>query len=99
MPLAAATCVWGVIATSQEKQYGWLAALFGAGVLGGLGILGMAWGLLSTRSPIAVQLPLAAIALVTVLYCLVTAPRRSSPALRTLRRPDDRRERRPPQRE
>ena len=71
MPLAAATFVLGVIATSQEKRYGWLAAL---------GILGMAWVLLSTRSPIAFQLPLATIALVTMLYCLVPASRRATVA-------------------
>ena len=78
MPLVAATFVLGVIATSQEKQYGWLAALFGAGALAVLGIFGMAWVLLSTRSPIAFQLPLATIALVTMLYCLVSAPRRTA---------------------
>ncbi len=78
MPLVAATFVLGVIATSQQKQYGWLVALCGAGALAALGILGMAWVLLSTRSPIAFQLPLATIALVTMLYCLVPASRRAT---------------------
>src|SRR5947209_18650759 len=45
LPLVAATFILGVIATVEDKRYGWLAALFVAGALAGVAIVGMAWGL------------------------------------------------------
>jgi hypothetical protein len=76
LPLAVATFVLGVVATAEDRRYGWLAAVLAAGIAAFVGLVGMAWVVLSVRSPIAFQTPFAVIPLVTLLYSLVAAPRR-----------------------
>ena len=76
LPLAVATFVLGLVATAEDRRYGWLVAVVAAGVAAFVGLVGMAWVLLSVRSPIAFQAPLAVIPLVTLLYRLVGATRR-----------------------
>jgi hypothetical protein len=76
LPLAMATFVLGVVATAEDRRYGWLAAMVTAGVVAFVGLVGMAWVILSANSPVAFQTPLAVIPLVTLLYSLVATPRR-----------------------
>lgn len=74
-PLALANFILGVVATGLERRYVWLAALVVAGVLTLVGLFAMIWILLSERSPIAFQTPLALIPLVTLAYVSLPAPR------------------------
>lgn len=68
MPLTASALVLGLVVIAQDRRYGWFVALVVASLLACVGLLGMAWILLSVNSPIAFQTPLAAISLVTALY-------------------------------
>jgi hypothetical protein len=74
MPLTAATLILGLITTAQDRRYGWLAAVVIATLLACVGLIGMAWVILSVNSPIAFQTPLAAIALVTAAYSRSSDP-------------------------
>ena len=76
LPLAVATFVLGVVATAEDRRSGWLAAIVTAGIAAFVGLVGMAWVILSANSPVAFQTPLAVIPLVTLLYSLVATPRR-----------------------
>jgi hypothetical protein len=70
MPLALATFILGLVATAVHQRYGWLVAAIVAGALSLVGLVSMAWVLLSVRSPIAFQAPLIVIPLVTLAYSL-----------------------------
>lgn len=74
MPLTAAALVLGLVVIAQDRRYGWLVVLVVATLLACVGLLGMAWILLSVNSPIAFQTPLAAISLVTALYSRAPTP-------------------------
>jgi hypothetical protein len=67
MSLALAAFILGLVVTADEKRSGWLVAVIVAGVLALLGLIGMAWVLLSTSSPIAFQTPLLVVPIVTAL--------------------------------
>lgn len=75
LPLALANFILGVVAAGLERRYVWLAALVVAGGLTLVGLFAMIWILLSERSPIAFQTPLALIPLVTLAYVSLPAPR------------------------
>jgi hypothetical protein len=74
MPLTAAALILGLITTAQDRRYGWLVAVVLATLLACVGLIGMAWVILSVNSPIAFQTPLAAIALVTAAYSRSSDP-------------------------
>ena len=76
LPLTAATFLLGVVVTALERRYRWLVALLVAAGLVFVGLFAMIWILLSERSPIAFQTPLALIPLVTLAYVLRPASRR-----------------------
>ena len=76
LPLTAATFLLGVVVTALERRYRWLAALLVAGGLALAGLFAVIWILLSERSPLAFQTPLALIPLVTLAYVFLPAPRR-----------------------
>jgi hypothetical protein len=82
MPLTLVTFFLGLVATADERRYGWLVALVIAGGLAFVGLLGMAWIILSGNSPVAFQTPLVMIPLVTLLYSFFPARR---PAASTTR--------------
>ena len=75
-PLAATNFVLGIITTALERRYRWLVALLVAAGLVFVGLFAMIWILLSERSPLAFQTPLALIPLVTLAYVLRPASRR-----------------------
>ena len=75
LPLALANFILGVVAAGLERRYVWLAAFVVAGGLTLVGLFAMIWILLSERSPIAFQTPLALIPLVTLAYVSLPAPR------------------------
>jgi len=79
IPVAFVTFILGIIATADSRRYGWLAALLVAAFFAFLGLIAMAWVILSGRSPIAYQTPLILIPLVTTLYTLLPASRRPAP--------------------
>jgi hypothetical protein len=76
-PFAATNFVLGIITTALERRYRWLAALLVAGGLALAGLFAVIWILLSERSPLAFQTPLALIPLVTLAYVFLPAPRRA----------------------
>jgi hypothetical protein len=78
LPLAVANFVLGIIVTTLEKRYIWLVTLLVAGVLVFGGLFATIWILLSERSPIAFQTPLALIPLVMLAYVSLPARRRIS---------------------
>ena len=78
LPLTAATFLLGVIVTALARRYVWLVALLVAAGLVFVGLFAMIWILLSERSPLAFQTPLALIPLVTLAYVSLPAPRRNS---------------------
>ena len=80
LPLTAATFLLGVVVTALERRYVWLVALLVAAGLVFVGLFAMIWILLSERSPIAFQTPLALIPLVTLAYVLRPTPRRMAVA-------------------
>jgi hypothetical protein len=69
-PLCLATFTLGLTAMILRRQYTWVAATIVAGLLGLVGLLGMAWVLLSANSPVAFWTPLVPIPLVTLFYSL-----------------------------
>lgn len=73
MPLTFVTFILGLIVTADERRYGWLVALVVAGGLAFVGLLGMAWVILSGNSPVAFQTPLVGIPLVTLLSAFFPA--------------------------
>ena len=75
LPLTAATFLLGIIVTALERRYVWLVALLVAAGLVFVGLFAMIWILLSERSPIAFQTPLALIPLVTLAYVSLPARR------------------------
>lgn len=75
LPLILASFILGVIATTLERRYGWLAAIIVAGALSLVGFFAMIWILLSANVPVAFQTPLALAPLVTLLYTLLPARR------------------------
>jgi hypothetical protein len=75
MPLAFAAFILGLVATITDYRPGWVAAVAVAGVIAVVGLVTIAWVLLSVASPIAFQTPLLAIPLVTTLYSVLAAPR------------------------
>jgi hypothetical protein len=83
MPLTFVTFILGLVGTADERRYGWLVALIVAGGLAFVGLLAMAWVILSGNSPVAFQTPLVGVPLVTLLYGLFPARRR--PAASTTR--------------
>jgi hypothetical protein len=78
LPLAATNFLLGVIVTALERRYLWLVALLVAAGLVILGLFAMIWMLLSERSPLAFQTPLALIPLVALAFISLPAPRRVS---------------------
>ena len=75
LPLTAATFLLGIIVTALERRYVWLVALLVAAGLVFVGLFAMIWILLSERSPLAFQTPLALIPLVTLAYVSLPARR------------------------
>ena len=75
LPLTAATFLLGVVVTALERRYVWLVALLVAAGLVFVGLFAMIWILLSERSPLAFQTPLALIPLVTLAYVSLPARR------------------------
>jgi len=69
-PASLATFVVGLVAMSMNKQYSWLVALCVAGALSFVGLIGMAWVLLSANSPVAFFTPLLLVPLVTLIFSL-----------------------------
>ncbi len=67
LPLTATTFILGLVVMAGERHFGWLAALVVAGVVAFVGLIAMAWVLLSVTSPIAFQTPLVTIPVVTLL--------------------------------
>lgn len=82
MALAALDFVLGIVVIGFGRRFGWLTAIIVAGVLSYVGLIVMAWVLLSGNSPIAAQAPFVLIPLVTLLYSLI--PSRNSPAVPTV---------------
>ncbi|HEX6796332.1 MAG TPA: hypothetical protein VF116_01315 [Ktedonobacterales bacterium] len=70
LPLVLATCVLGLVAAALRRQYTWIVAIAGVGLLALVGLVGTAWMILSTNSPVALVTPLALVAMVTLLYGL-----------------------------
>lgn len=77
MPLTGATFILGIVATGLRGRYGWLLLIVIAGALAFVGLVVMAWILLSERSPLAFQTPFALVPLVTLLYSILPSPRRT----------------------
>jgi hypothetical protein len=73
MSLTTVNFALGSVVTGLERRYAWLVAVIVAGGLAFAGLIGMAWILLSERSPVALQAPLAVISLVTLAYTLLPA--------------------------
>jgi hypothetical protein len=73
IPLCLATGVLGLIVAATRSEYGWLVALVVAGMLALVGLVGMAWVLLSANSPIAFVTPLAVVPLVALFYAVSMA--------------------------
>jgi hypothetical protein len=70
IPATLATFVVGLVAMGSNKQYGWIVALCVAAGLSFVGLIAMAWVLLSGNSPVAFTTPLISIAVVAVAYSL-----------------------------
>lgn len=68
--LTAATFVLGGVTMGVRGDYRWLVALAVASALTLVGIVGMAWVLLSVNSPVAFVTPLGLVSLVTIIYSL-----------------------------
>ena len=75
MPLTGATFILGLIATTEARRFGWVAAIAFAGGFALVGLVAMAWVLLSVASPIAFQTPLVVIPVVTLLFSLAPTHR------------------------
>ncbi|HEY7021613.1 MAG TPA: hypothetical protein VH349_10895 [Ktedonobacterales bacterium] len=85
MPLTLATFVLGLILTIQRRQRLWSVAIGAAGALAFIGLLVMAWAILSEKTPVSFCAPFALVPLTTLAYCLV-ADRRAGGASRRLLR-------------
>jgi hypothetical protein len=72
-PLSLATFIVGLVAMILRHQSRWVVAVIVAGVLGFMGLLVMAWVLLSTNSPVTLVLPFILVPLVTLLYSAQSA--------------------------
>jgi hypothetical protein len=79
MPLTLATFILGPILTIQQRQDLWSVAIGVVGALAFIGLLGMAWAILSARTPISFCAPLALVPGATFAYCLLGS--RSAAAL------------------
>ena len=71
MPLTLATFILGLILTIQRRQALWSAAIGVAGALAFIGLLGMAWVILSARTPVSFCAPLTLVPGATLAYCLL----------------------------
>lgn len=80
LPLVAGAFILGLIATVLDRRYGWLVAVLIAGAVALVGLFAMAWVLLSERSLLAFQTPLAVVPLVTLAYTLAPARGRATAA-------------------
>jgi len=79
MPLTLATFILGLILTIQRRQGLWSVAIGVAGALALIGLLGMAWVILSARTPVSFCAPFALVPLTTLAYCLVADRRAAAP--------------------
>ena len=71
MPLTLATFVLGLILTIQRRQGLWSVAIGVSGALALIGLLGMAWVILSARTLVSFCAPFALIPFTTLAYCLL----------------------------
>ena len=82
MALAALDFVVGIVVIGFGRRFGWLIAIIVAGIVSYMGLIVMAWVLLSENTPVAAQAPFVLTPLVTLLYSII--PGRSSPAAPTV---------------
>lgn len=80
LPLVAGAFILGLIAITLDRRYGWLVAVLIAGAVALVGLFAMAWVLLSERSLLAFQTPLAVVPLVTLAYTMGPARGRATAA-------------------
>jgi len=80
MALTLATFILGLILTIQHRQGIWSPAIGVAGILAFAGLLGMAWVILSARTPISFCAPFALVPLTTLAYCLLAGRSATAPA-------------------
>jgi hypothetical protein len=75
MPLTLATFVLGLVLTIQRQQASWAMTIGVAGALAFIGLIGMAWVILSARTPVSFCAPFALVPLTTLAYCLLAGKR------------------------
>ena len=80
MPLTLATFILGLVLTIQRRQTQWSMVIGVAGALAFIGLLGMAWVILSARTPVSFCAPLALVSLTTLACCLLGSRSAAAPA-------------------
>ena len=80
MPLTLATFILGLVLTIQRRQALWSLAIGVAGALAFIGLLGMAWVILSARTPVSFCAPFALVPGATLAYCLLGSRSAAAPA-------------------
>ena len=71
MLMTLATFILGLVLTIQRRQARWAVAIGVAGALAFTGFIGMAWVILSARTPVSFCAPFALVPLTTLAYCLL----------------------------